>query len=376
MRMTPHTLDAAAAAAAQKGTPEPLVGRLRAIAAQALPRMYRRATHRYVFTVRREEGLTPAGASDRYSAITLIGLAADGFERWKLAYEPAPLASALVDDVHESGNLGDAALIAWAAHATGVDPSPAWSHLKRLLERRTTHPTVEVAWALAAATIDHTRAGGQLQSELAKHLLTAWHAESGLFGHTAGGQNPRAHIACFADQVYPIFALARYAAHQRDLPALDAAARCARRICALQGAEGQWYWHYDPRTGDLVEGYPVYAIHQDAMGPMALRALQEAGGGAFDQYIARGMRWLERAPELHGRSLIDDQAAMVWRKVARREPRKMTRYVQAACTRVHPKLRAPAVDRLFPPVSIDFEDRPYHWGWFLYAWAPVQDRRD
>jgi hypothetical protein len=317
----------------------------------------------------------PAGVSDRYSAIMLIGLAADGLANWDLPYDPATLVAEMVNDLATWHNLGDAALIAWAAHAIGVDSTAAWGHVRHLFERRAAHPTVETAWALAAATIDHRTAGNDLQRRLAEHLLTAWNPSTGLFGHTAGGHNSRSHVSCFADQVYPIFALARYAAQQVDLASLDTAAKCGRRICALQGHDGQWPWHYDPRTGLVVESYPVYAVHQDAMGPMALRALQDAGGGQFDTFISKGLRWLESAPELHGGSLIDDDAHMVWRKVARREPLKMTRYVQAACTRLHPRLRAPGVDALFPPGVIDREDRPYHWGWFLYAWAAEQDSR-
>src|SRR4051812_20554471 len=137
MSMTPHTLETDAASAAAHWTPDALIAKLRRVAEAALPRMYRRGARRYVFTVRREEGLTPAGASDRYSAITLIGLAADGFERWALPYDPAVLAGALVADLHNHDNLGDAALITWAARAVGVDTAPAWTHLKRVFERHT-----------------------------------------------------------------------------------------------------------------------------------------------------------------------------------------------------------------------------------------------
>jgi hypothetical protein len=373
--MIPSALETGPAPSAVSPPRSDLTTRLRRIAVAALPRMYSRAAHRYVFTVRRErEGpLMPAGVSDRYSAIMVIGLAADGLEKWDLPYEPAGLVADMVKDLATWHNLGDAALIAWAARAIGVDSTAAWAHVKHLFERRAAHSTVEVAWALAAATIDHRTAGSDLQRRLAENLLTAWNPATGLFGHTVGGHNPRSHVSCFADQVYPIFALARYAAQQVDLAALDAAARCGRRICALQGPAGQWYWHYDPRSGLVVEGYPVYAVHQDAMAPMALRALQDAGGGQFEAFISKGLGWLESAPELHGGSLIDDDAHMVWRKVARREPLNVTRYVQAACTRLHQRLRAPGVDVLFPPGVVDREDRPYHWGWFLYAWAPEQD---
>jgi hypothetical protein len=375
--MTPLALDVVPDRAPATAMPE-LIDRLRQMAAVALPRMYSDAAGRYVFTVRRTAGaLVADGVSPRYSAITLIGLAADGVERWQLPYDPAVLARTLVQELPACTNLGDAALIVWAASANGVETTRAWPALRRLLAERVSHPTVEIAWALAAATRDRRGAGPDLERRLAHMLLTAWNPATGIFRHAIGDHTSRAYVACFADQVYPIFALSRYAAAARGTGrALEAAASCASRICRLQGDAGQWYWHYDPRTGAVVEGYPVYAIHQDAMGPLALRAVKDAGGGDFDAAIDKGLQWLQRAPELDGGSLIDDAAGMLWRKVARREPMKLTRFVQAACTRLHSGLRAPGMDALFPPVAIDYEDRPYHWGWFLYAWAARQDARE
>src|SRR5205814_8671953 len=87
--------------------------------------------------------------------------------------------------------------------------------------------------------------------------------------------------------------------------------------------------------------------------------------------VAKGLRWLWTSPELGGASLVDDGAGVIWRKVARREPAKLSRYVQAAASRISPTLRAPSI---FPPGAIDYEDRPYHLGWLLYAWPA--DRAD
>lgn len=105
------------------------------------------------------------------------------------------------------------------------------------------------------------------------------------------------------------------------------------------------------------------------MAPLALFALDAAGGPAFDRAVERGLAWLQAAQELRGGSLIDAETGTIWRKVARREPGKAARYLQAAASALHPRLRVPALDALFPPRSIDYEDRPYHWGWLLYAWA-------
>jgi hypothetical protein len=374
--MTPHVLELDLPARTAADTPDPLVERLRRLAHASLPRMYDPRADRCVFTIRRENGTqVPAGVSDRYTAIAIIGVAADGLDRWTLPFDPVRMAETLAARLPACDNLGDAALIAWAAGAAGVDTSRAWTHVERLFNRRAAHPTVEVAWALAAAAIDGRHVTAAFRQSLLASVMQAWNAKAGVFGHTAGGGGARSHVACYADQVYPIFALSRFAAQHGDAAALDAAVQCARRICTLQGAEGQWWWHYDHRTGDVVEGYPVYAIHQDAMGPMALRAVAEASGESFDEYIRRGLKWLEASPELQGGSLIDEPAQMLWRKVGRREPLKATRYVQAAVTMLHPRLRAPGMDVIFPAAAIDFEDRPYHWGWFLYAWAPMQDAR-
>ena len=87
-------------------------------------------------------------------------------------------------------------------------------------------------------------------------------------------------MGSFAAQVYPIQALARLHRSADDQEALAVANSVAAAICTAQGEAGQWWWHYDGRTGGVVEGYPVYSVHQHAMGPMALLDLAEAGGAA------------------------------------------------------------------------------------------------
>ena len=105
--------------------------------------------------------------------------------------------------------------------------------------------------------------------------------------------------------------------------ALQAADACAAMICDLQGPAGQWWWHYDSRNDRVLEGYPVYSVHQHAMAPMALHDLAAAGGADHGASIELGLSWLESPPEL-AVQLIDDEQGVVWRKVARREfPRKV-----------------------------------------------------
>jgi hypothetical protein len=358
-------------AAASTGTAA-FLEHLRALAFSGLPRMYRPEEKRFMFRLRRTPGgVVSEGTSRRYTAITLIGLAEEdeaAATRVMAGHTPRAVAESLLAELPQVDNLGDVALALWAAHAVGVaDRSAGWDRLAALRPDEGQRFTVEVAWALAALTIDAEAPHRELRDRIARRLLAARGAASTLFPHVLDGRGLRAHVSCFADLVYPVHALSHYARATGDRTALDAAARCARHFCDVMGPAGQWWWHYDWRTGDVVEGYPVYAVHQDAMAPMALHAVEDAGGPAFTREVARGMEWLQSSPELQGGTLVDDAAGLIWRKVARREPSKLARKVQAVASAVHPSLRVPGLDAVLTPGAVDFEDRPYHLGWLFYA---------
>lgn len=358
------------------------VSPLRALAIRGLARMYRPEDGLFAFRVRRRgEKLLLEGSSHRYTAIALIGLAGEdeAVQASVLAGIGVREACArLVSEVAGLESLGDVALALWAACAAGCpDRRSVVERLLALQPDEASHPTVEVAWALAALCADLDAPVGPVRKRLACRLMAAFESRSGMFPH-ALGRGPggfRGHVCCFADLVYPVHALARYAQLFADAEARDIALRCASVICARQGPDGQWWWHYDRRTGDVVERYPVYAVHQDAMAPMALFALERAAAVDLRSAIARGVAWLAHAPELGNGSLIDEGADLIWRKVARREPRKLSRYVQAAASRLHPALRTPGLAALLPPCVIDYEDRPYHLGWLLHAWPAARAAR-
>jgi hypothetical protein len=174
-------------------------------------------------------------------------------------------------------------------------------------------------------------------------------------------------VGCFADQVYPIQALARLHAETGDTEALRVANQVAAGICEAQGEHGQWWWHYDARSGAVVEGYPVYSVHQLSMAPMALLDLGEAGGDTHIAEIALGLGWMLERPE-SAESLIDEKLALTWRKVAREDPRKLVRGIKAVASRTGIGAGLGTLDRIYPAAAVDRECRPYELGWLLYAW--------
>ena len=363
--------------------PVAMAAGLRELAISGLRRMYSAPDGLFGFRVRRGAGgrLVLEGVSWRYTAIALIGLAAEpeSTQASVLGGESiARVSDRLACNVHGMNRVGDVALTLWACARSG------YKARQRLVDRlvelepdRAPMPTVELAWTLSAACAEQDSSIAGLRTRVARRLMAAFDKRSAMFPHVIGegATALRAHVACFADLVYPVHALAWYAALTRDGAAAAVAMTAGRAICARQGDAGQWWWHYDRRTGDVIERYPVYAVHQDSMAPMALFALSDLGAHDVEAHVDAGLRWLARSPELRGGTLVDDEAEIIWRKVARREPGKTSRTLQALASRSSERRRVPGLDAVFPPRAIDYEDRPYHLGWVLYAWPEDRARR-
>ncbi|WP_371619379.1 hypothetical protein [Streptomyces sp. NBC_00454] len=365
-----------------------LAERLLALAEAGLPSMYLPDAETFVFTrvgtatsggARRVES---RGTSTRYAAITALGARYLPEERQRPLFgghTAAEFTALLVERLPAVTNLGDAALIAWAAAETGHPKlADALARVSALDLPGRPQYTVEAAWVLSALTA--ARGTVDVEDRLTaarERLLAARVGDGPLFAHATGpGLVPgyRSHVACFADQTYPLQALARLHASGSDPRALAAADACAARICALQGDGGQWWWHYDARTGGVVEGYPVYSVHQHAMAPTALFDLAEAGGTDFGPAIRRGLRWMTDVPEISGpdgtprEPMILEEYGVTWRKVYRGDPAKAVRAARGLTTRVAPRARLTPLDRLFRPLAVDRECRPYEFGWLLHAW--------
>jgi hypothetical protein len=347
---------------------------------RALPAMYRPESREFVQTARRTAagGLRPEGTSARYTALAGLGVArldADVQRDLLAGITARELVETLADRIPLDRDLGAVALTAWAAAEAGAAaPTPLLDRLAAEIRAARTQPTVDYAWALTAlvaatrTTTDTDLAA--VAAQAAERLLAA-QEPTGLFPHALPPETLgrfRAHVGCFADQVYPLQALARHHAATGDPRALAAANRCAAAIVDRQGLAGQWWWHYDVRTGAVLDGYPVYSVHQHAMAPMALFDLAAAGGDDHLAAVLAGLGWLRHHPETAA-ELLDEATGVVWRKVGRREPRKLVRSARAVASALSPRLRLRVLDRLFPPGVVDHECRPYELGWLLYAWT-------
>jgi hypothetical protein len=298
------------------------------------------------------DGLEPRSALDAAYELALrrrqwgaIGLAV-----WTAAVLDGPSARSMLD-------------------RAGLGPRPDW------LDRLT---TMELAWLASGLVHEQLRSKGRgsaVPPLLATALgrLTARQQASGLFAHATSGaalaERLRGGVANFADQAYPLQALA-FAALLGATDAGQQAVRLAGALADRQGPLGQWWWHYHADSGRVVSRYPVYSVHQHGMAPMALSALAMAFTD-HDRWLAAaadGRRWLWDN-EL-GQPLVDDAMPTIWRSVERAEDG-----LRRTARRLGYVIRQHADADHRPRLRLNRETRPYEWAWQLYASA-IERRLD
>ena len=339
--------------------------------------------------------LPPQGLSLRYTVMTLIGLAS-----WQRSGGtgdvPVPEASwdKLVAWGADESGLGDAGLVLWALMLRGDSRaekviSGVLNRKDSLLQALSGHQSMSLGCFLAGAGAARRDGlgGGQWQDlavVASQRLLANQSEETGLFcvGDRPGRRNLlRARIntklGSFASQVYPCVGLAQYGP-AGDAAAVPAAVRCADQLCELQGPQGQWWWIYDARRARAVIKYPVYGVHQDAMGPMALLAVRQASGRAtdYETALAKSLNWLSDHPECPNEPLLDSHLGVVWRAVQRDQPSRTGGHGLGLGERVRMNLGAwsgRGDRRPFGSGYVCRECRPYHLGWILLAAAMRRD---
>jgi hypothetical protein len=330
--------------------------------------------HRLLCT---ERGLVRERVSPRYTIMTLLGLKELELTGMDSPFDTEAIYRSFVRDKKWIQGVGDIGLLIWLAAAFQPD------HLECLLRTLDCETaldrhsdaqesrTMELAWFLAGLA-HAAEASPKLVNTLMDLCAATYHrieenqGEYGLFAH----MNPknsltgrlRAHIGSFADQIYPIYAMSKFAKTFHVEDPLGPALECATAICGAQGESGQWWWLYDTSSGRVSSRYPVYSVHQHGMAPMGLFAVEEASGQCFNKFIYKGLRWIYGTNEL-GVDMRDRARNLIWRCLLPRH--RQTKYWEMALSVVRPRNQNTKVRSL----KILYEQRPYESGWLLFAFA-------
>ncbi len=238
-----------------------------------------------------DDGMVREGLSPRYTMMTLMGLHRLEEAGGTSPIEIAPVLKALLSNLDWVEDIGDLGVLLWTCALVAPE---RLAEIEGRIDLQTTlgryrsaqrGVTMELAWFLTglsnwALVCPEKLAGLRGLALQTLALLKKNRGEQGFFGHLARGGSvvgmTRGRIGSFADQVYPIYAMTRFSQAYQDEDALKMAVQCGRGLCEAQGSLGQWWWHYDSLGGGVLEGYPVFSVHQHAMGPMTMFALGEA----------------------------------------------------------------------------------------------------
>lgn len=325
--------------------------------------------------VRNGPGIRLEGVSDRYTLISLLGLARLETGGGKSPVDVQKALASLLSSPAKPYGIGDLGLLLWLCALASPDRvSRVWSE-RRMGEALSRLPdalqgrTMELSWFLsgiahAALAKVHGIPGLEELAENTCREVLRNYGGKGIFYHIRRSSLAgllRGRLGSFADQAYPIYALSKYHQTYGSKKALVVASDCAEAICRLQGPLGQWWWHYDAETGRVAGRYPVYSVHQDGMAPMALHAAGEASGRSFEGAIFRGLKWIAGDNEL-SMDLIDPSRNVIWRSIYR-DRHKL--YASELASAVFHRGK----EREYTDVKVLFECRPYHLGWLLYAFS-------
>ena len=372
-------IDARVDAQLQRDQHRDTVSRFIHLAIRGLVPMFNESRQLFCYRLKQtDRGMVQEGISHRYTMMTLLGLHRLAQAGAASPFDTTPILQALLADLSWVDNLGDLGVILWLCAVAFPERLAELEPRLELKDALTQYRdarhgvTMELAWFLTGLSY-----WGQAYPEKRKQLeplavetykrLTKNQGERGFFGHLSTSDSlagmARGRTGSFADQVYPIYAMAQFAKAYQYEDAAQLSLKCATGICEEQGPMGQWWWHYDAPAGRVTDGYPVFSVHQHAMGPMTLFGLGEAINRNFDEWIYKGLRWINSNNEL-SYDMEDPYKSVIWRCIFRSR-RSVGRYVKAAFGRYSHTVQHQSAGEL----SILFECRPYELGWLLYAFA-------
>lgn len=351
---------------------------------EALPRMFDEGSGLFCQkTVLAGDQLSNRGSNVFYSAMSTVGILRQSLRPPESVF---PLGRAL-DALHQVAADGTSppvlANIVWAMT---LAEDPRGADLARQLAERDDPLNCDsavlghVIHGLAVAAEAYPELSGPAMRAARRwvpQLLERFSAEADLFGPFRRATGVRSaltrRLTSFAAQVYPLHGLASFYSVSGEAPA-PALHRAAERIVDAQGDLGQWWWLYATQNRAVVEGYPVYSVHQDGMAFMALVPVEKLGLGAYREPLALGLDWLFGANELSTTELVRRDPAAVFRNIQRvgSDADAMFGISRANLARVIARSLRPGSDHTkADPAELEvlFESRPYHLGWLLHAYA-------
>jgi hypothetical protein len=256
-------------------------------------------------------------------------------------------------------------LLAEHGEAGGLSAADTGERLRTQLDRPIGELTMQdLGWALWGAC-GATRAGVAGADSLAARAFDLIRTNlvvepSRLPRHST--RRYRRDIVSFGSLVYYLRSLHEYAHTAGSHEAESLFDHGVRFALGLQGPQGEWPWLLDARSGRVVDGYPVFSVHQDSMAMLWVLPARDRGLPGAAEAIPRSLQWGFGENELDVDFYVPGPF-VAHRSIERAESApRLRRYLRSL---------APPSGAVFgnAAVRLNPECRSYHLGWVLFAWA-------
>ncbi len=176
----------------------------------------------------------------------------------------------------------------------------------------------------------------------------------------------RGRFVSFGGIVYFLMALQHYANEFNNEKIRQVFLKAVQQIIQLQGENGEWPWFLDTYTGNVMDWYQVYSVHQDSMSMLFLLPALDMGLAEAAPAIRKSYQWLFGNNQLNT-EMIQQNPFFIFRSIRRNEnlerPRRILRTYLRAANSSDATMIKPA------HLCINTECRSYHIAWIVYVWA-------
>jgi hypothetical protein len=181
----------------------------------------------------------------------------------------------------------------------------------------------------------------------------------------------RSRIVSFGGTVYFLRAAYEYAILTGENRPTRLFENGVGRMLRIQGPQGEWPWMISVRSGDPLDFYPVFGVHQDSMAMLFLLPALDDGTADVEAAIRQSLGWSLGANELD-EPMYRTDPFFAYRSIRRSEAFfRQRRYVRALAR----ALAGRPASRVDPGrLMVNRECRSYHLGWILFAWAGRLDQ--
>ncbi len=234
------------------------------------------------------------------------------------------------------------------------------------------NPIQDIAWACIGITTYAKKYEDKKTLDFALNVLNYLHHD--LMNETTllpkHELSLRGNFVSFGGITYFLMALTHYARTFNDNSIKTLFDESVKRVLLLQGKNGEWPWFIDSSTGNVMDWYQTYSVHQDSMAMLFLLPAFDSGVEGTEDAICKSYKWLFGNNQLQ-KAIMNQDPFFIYRSIKQNQfaerPMRIIKSVTNKIMRRNANLKDPQ------SLVINKECRSYHIGWIIYAWAGRND---